>query len=1458
MDKLSEFIVGLQSILDSPEIPQEELLRLINSTQLDFLSSALSLSTLSWPTRTHLELVKIIISQPLPEATREQMLTGHIHHEPQPFFGAEYFDKLQTQMLSIPVQQLAESDGSWVRNIGFSIEATIMHAARRTEALERLNAELGQASQNGDVEASRLQMYCAQALGTCALTYDVWQAMSQMAFTVFHIMPWSTRMANSNEPNWIARMTEHYSNWLQIVQQILENHGTVLCRRLPTVIEEPATRQFRWGVPTLHAVIATEVLRNIVLRRTLAWNKQCSNEAAEEEMRLEQREQAVLGTVISKDASAVYGMMSEQHCMLQVAYACSGGAPAPVSNTVPGTPECLYTSMQRACYGLAPILGFEEQALTQAMDMHKLVECIADMKTTAQQLHHAPLYEKYPPKTGLVPSYAEQILLRTATALFNLGSSWSQSAVSLAPANVPDISQAAVTHLAQALRQTAVFCDVYSLSTTYVSGSWLGTATGQLLQQPFVWQPFADDLAHILSGDIPTPGGLPTPEKALATGIEWLCEFTQSISTKYRQSQVQAQCEAAIDRVLAFYAKDTAHLYALAELLPLTAWQAMGKAQCGTASVASVVWASVQRFGSNVGIDINSWQRSVALCCPGSTFLAYIIVHMCMETAQQLVTGSEDVWSAKLNQQGVQVLRRVERALTNTGREVWSKDDLVFTPLLYTQNEAAEQAIQKQLVDAVRLLEIETQAAWAQQLGLDTMQLSLTQADMRRTACLINEYVHGAAELLDRLPQLLAPTSNSNVFEVPGILAKLPPIEAPGASGFDVNAAVRKWRRGTTQLTFAQALKDIQKLIEHSYPSNAKLRLDTVLVPFMQAEPVAGVELVIGAIADFMWRRQIVYARRAGPFYAIRTMFAMAEPGPAALRVLLLLTALRYGNSMRDTPIHMWLTDCLDTAPLDVVNTYFTHLLDSPPSVFAAELPVEPDWTLKAHAVVKLLAGDRRLRSRPLVTAVCAAVVRHVLQCEEWAQQWQQWIPVIGDLLCMMFLRTDSTATDMVRQMLNSKAANCADFRLLQLLADTVETGSQDDLAFADSRDWFLIHVLDPALEALPSPAARTLLADTLASPETLGRLVPWLDVAASLVQNVPLSHGCPVAMDPKQAKKHFVGFLSPLARVLLAIGNFIEARVEQSASEQFDWAWLQGLLSSYLDACANDEQLDAIDALLDIYTFCSVEKLRETIDGVLSGQRSLAPAVIQRVFAQRPLDVFTLHSLRPQSQSLLPPLTPISGDGEAPFRPGAEIYPLVVIVLQIALQDHDPQAVASWIEKQLWEISEEPDVRRHLIALKPRLIPKEHRPAASDKRMSQETVLQTTSASLHIATESQASAAAYALDRSVYLLGLLVSRSDSALYGALAARLAQSRVLLHVLMVAVGDSMRQFATLAATRELLTSLWAAANNGNAQVDGISVERVWSGVNFYTLAQRLNSQLADEFTTWADIQALPSK
>ncbi|KAJ2396608.1 hypothetical protein GGI23_003852, partial [Coemansia sp. RSA 2559] len=278
MDKINEFIAGLQTILDSPNLPRDELVRVIQSTHRGFLFNALAISTLSWPTRTHLELVKIIIGLPIPEPSPEAVVVNPtISHEADPFFAAEYFDKLRNQLMQMPVQQLADSDGSWVRNIGFSIETTIMQACRRADALEKLEELAKSDSGQSGRDYGHIRIYCAHVLGSGTLAMRHWEAIARMVFTMFQILPFSTKtLAGGGQLSdehgdrmhpCIPRLIAHYSSWLQIVMQMIENHGQSLCRRMPTVIEDPTTRQFRWGIPTLHSVTTTELLRNFLVRR---------------------------------------------------------------------------------------------------------------------------------------------------------------------------------------------------------------------------------------------------------------------------------------------------------------------------------------------------------------------------------------------------------------------------------------------------------------------------------------------------------------------------------------------------------------------------------------------------------------------------------------------------------------------------------------------------------------------------------------------------------------------------------------------------------------------------------------------------------------------------------------------------------------------------------------------------------------------------------------------------------------------------------------------------------------------------------------------------------------------------------------------------------------------------------------------------------------------------------------
>ncbi|KAJ2501285.1 hypothetical protein GGH96_002090 [Coemansia sp. RSA 1972] len=1514
MDKHSEFISGLQIILDSPNPPHDELLRVISSTRRDFLSQALSQSTLLWPTRTHLELVKIVINQPIPQPPHNVVTSEPVQsHEEEPFFGAAYFEQLHEQLLAMSAQQLSESSGAWVCNIGFSIEATLMQALRRMDVLEASEPD------------GRVRAYNAHVLGSGTLHANVWRALARVVFAMFYVLPCSTRVpwGTSGELHAAsAQLVGHYGSWLQIVQQIIENHGAALCRRIPTVVEDPATRQFRWGIPSVHAVAATEVLRNILVRRTLlrhtpqfsaidvpAWANSAHSVALEEQ-RLEALEQAVLGTVISKDPSAVYGMMSEHHCLLQVSHTL---AHAPThAKTIVGTPSSRLECMEWTCYGLAPILGYEGYALMQAVSMDKLIACLRDMKQTTLDMYSTPMYGRYPKNGQSVPAYMENLLLRMATTLLNTDWAWTDACDMLAPNRIEGVSQESVVRMARMLRLTAVYFDACSLGTTWmVQGrNAVETATGQLLRRSFMAQPCSDDLSRILSDDA-APSSGSTHVELVGLAVESLVEFVQSAQAMelLPALELRDQCAAALKRVLLAWLNSDklSSVVAILGHITFATWQALGRAKFGTngVSLVSVVYAGAQSLRvsdeiKNV-LNENNWQRTISMCCPDGPRLAYIILVRCLLPG----FGMADEPAATLSRRGIKVLRSLERVMSTDGMSEWEDGVLLFVPPIYAgaEGQEAAQFAQQHLGEALRILAMSTLDEWKQQLGIK--DLGAAGDYMRQVAMFVTDYVHRAGDMLTLLPRLLgASTNTANAFMAPNVLAKLPPIETQG-SVCDVSSVVRQWRRAAAQSGFAQSGANVQELVARCYPSNARHYLDAVVVQFMEAEPAVGVELVVGSVADYMWKNQIVYSRRAAPFYAIRAMFVVAgstrsesllstarteslastarteslasttraeslteaeEPEGAesddetvrspiaCLRILQLLTALRYGNSMRDTPIHMWLTDCLDAAPVCVQREYFERAMGSPPPAFSAELPVEPDWPRKIRAAMALWAGDRRLRSRPLVASAAAAVLRHVLDNNgsDWATRWAEWSQVLGDVVKAMFARPNAgpTQREIVQLVLATPidAGAALSSHPLSLLGSSDE--SDHALAFADSRDWFLAHVLGELLDAVQTGTeSQRILDAVLMGPDSLYSIVPWLDVAASLVQNVPLGNGCPVAMDSATAKANFVGYLSPLARVLFAISEFAEASGNEPGSD-FDWTWLELRLNSYIAGCEGETLADTVDALLDAYTYSSVRGLRSAICAALaaSGARdnNVLRVTVEQAFGARPLDVYTLHSMRPRNLTSLEPLTPTDTTENA-FRPGAELYPLARHMLVLACEQLGSSCVASLIEAQMWTVGEEPDVRRSLIALKPRLIPKEQRPAATTRNVTLETVAMTTSASLHIAAEATASRAAYALDRSVYVLGLIAARVDGLV--DMVHKLACSRILLAVLMVAVGDSMRQFATLAATRELLCALWT---------NDEGVARVWAGVNFYALAQRLNSQLPEEFTTWADVQAISLK
>ncbi|KAJ2488096.1 hypothetical protein IWW37_004984 [Coemansia sp. RSA 2050] len=1653
MDGLGDFIAGLQTLLDSPNPPRDDLIRIIQATQRDFVSSALALSTMTWPTRTHLELVKIVIGLPVPEPAHEVVMASPTtSHEADPFFAADYFDKLRHQLLSTPVSTLADSDGSWVRNIGFSIEATIMQANRRADALERLDEMAKAEEARGRYDLASMRVYCGYVLGMGTLATHHWESVARVVFTVFYLLPFSTKTISadlSEQPlhSHMAKLVAHYSTWLQIVQQIMENHGPLMCRRMPSVVADPATNQFKWGVPTLHLVATTELLRNILMRRLLlphaqahseqaaslavAWASSASTISAEEQ-RLERFELMILGKIIEKNASAVYGMMTEHHRLLQVheEYA-KNYAHLPA---IPGTTECLGFSLTRACHGLAPILNYEEQALMQAMEMSRLLECMRDMKAATVNFCYRPLYGCYPPETNDIPAYAELLLLRMATTLYNLDQPWGDLASTLSPSRVAGTSQELAERMLHALRVSSAYFEFFSLNTTEPEVSaatepaGLSTIVGRLMRHSFVHQSWSAANRQVSPADTGSVLADLGFDRVVGLGIEWVREFGVFGQSFMPPQLLYTQIAATVERTFAslVHAGRIAILADTLSRLSHSQWVALAGIRfkglvpnsAGDAinecSALSIVFSMAQRLASMSQLlgkasdllDVGHWQANIALCHPESAFLAYTIMLGCLAPARELVqVGKNGQFSATLNQRGIAALRELERMITADGASTWAADQLLFAPPIYTETDgkAAELFVHSQVCGALNVLSTGDLADYACSLGVSEPSLGFSGQDMQLVAHLVRYYAENAPELLPLLSSNLLATSTGttakaevegNPFSTPNILSRVPPIEAPSSPTIcNVAATIREWRRQASQLSFSESHRFIQELVATCYPSNFQHYLGLVLVRFMEAEPTSGVELVIGSIAKHMQESRMAYSQQSGLFREIREMFkpvstkspvlpektfhdddkakelalsrsepvfnaivggkvrpsktstasatgkgsesgscnssranrrqvdyAPIEPdmvqSPVACgRILLLLTALSYDQNADSTPIHAWLADCLNHAPTPVLQSYFDALLIERPPTFYSCLPAESDWKKRSSEFVSLWAKNRQQHSLQSIRTLNEAILRYVMQnCGElWFDRWAEWSSVLNEGLCWKFTRrgTSQLQGEVVQAMLlvppKGPLTDAGSHPLFKLASLLDAYPDYNNLAFADTKDWFVTHVLPHIVEGLVDhEIARAVMEHVLSSVDSLYRWVPWLDVGTSQVHNIPRSHGFVVALSPEAAKQHFVVYLSPLARVLLVIakdaegnghdhdraGEDYEANATDAedgssyarstagspaaqdvsldnyeggsgkADEKFNWQRLEELLAVYLSGSSSSvtHHIDTIDALLDVYTFFSARSLRQSIESVVVATCLHSPGtalvILKQVFSLRPLDVHSLHSLRPRSFSQMPSIAHVDGNSESTFRPSCELYPLAMRVWQHVLADGDEDAtkrVTKLIVECFWKMAEKPDIRHKPISLKPQLTPKEQRPAVSATEVNFDAIKHATSGSLHVPAEFAASAGAYALSRSMQLLALLlVSSVDNVSVKQLATSLGKSRAFLDTILAYAGSSMLQFSSLPTALKLLDVLWAAVDNGEAMVGSVSAARLWDGMDFNRLALRLDSHAPKERMGWLHV------
>ncbi|KAJ1844174.1 hypothetical protein LPJ73_005251, partial [Coemansia sp. RSA 2703] len=529
------------------------------------------------------------------------------------------------------------------------------------------------------------------------------------------------------------------------------------------------------------------------------------------------------------------------------------------------------------------------------------------------------MYGSYPQGTSAIPQYADLLMLRMATAAFNIDQQWGDVAGALSPDKIPDASQALKAQLTRVLRIAAVFFDVFSLNTSdavlepSTSRLEFTSVSSRLIEYPFMRHYGLDDLSHMVLDSTQSASlSRPTTNDVIQLMIGWLCEFVQ-FGQKFMAPQLlPTQIAATIERTILLYVVNNRVAEVLDALskVRLEQWEALANARFGSTadskngygSVLSILWSCLQRvlatghpqLATNNMVDTLRWQVTVALCCPTGAFLAYLVMIQCTETARKTVrTNSDGSFVVSLTKQGIATLKAIDQMPTADGLKLWTGTlEPLFVPQIYsgdTKGKEAQAFAQTGFANSISILSKSSLAEFVQQLGITESALPFTESDMGMVARMLQHYAENVPEYSPLLADLLVwnqvpaqaqpiEKQSGNPFKVKNIMQRIPPIESQSSkSAFDVAAAVAVWRRNVTQLPYSKSLTYIQELVSEGFPSNVRIYLELVIVQFMQADPVVAVDLVIGSVAENMWQKRTIYDRELSPFSAIRAMFAPIE-----------------------------------------------------------------------------------------------------------------------------------------------------------------------------------------------------------------------------------------------------------------------------------------------------------------------------------------------------------------------------------------------------------------------------------------------------------------------------------------------------------------------------------------------------------------------------------------------------
>ncbi|KAJ1917894.1 hypothetical protein H4219_002938 [Mycoemilia scoparia] len=475
---------------------------LLGQVSLIDISRALVAMTYCWSPDAFVTLLKILVAEPPPDARGARPY-------PTSYFGEFYFKMMKEQLIGLTIADISTSQ--WIRNLGLALEGTIIQADHQIH-YSRQPQNVNMMANSQQLAYGGMSKEASKALAS--LIVMVFQLLPCSTSSLYHLYrpdssPYITSVNNNNSNNnsssgggggigksqqqqqqqqsqlSVPNIPDHehqrhgtmvslYNNWLQAVFQFIKQYPQIIYHSAPTVIKSPEAGGFTWGLPSLHSVIATEILRNLLLRRIFFTqptpikttpanspkppprsNTASPSAAAvpggqnqlqdspgkttsspntpnliQEIHNLEKLsdsyESSILVMIMNGDPSSVYGMAVSCHQLLQVYYQLNKHLPesdaleillrsGPIETN---TGNRILLSLKWASGGLAPILGFNEKEFDGAMSMDELLAGLSQMKKESMELQLAHL-DYIPRQANLHPRYLESLLIQAFCRLID-------------------------------------------------------------------------------------------------------------------------------------------------------------------------------------------------------------------------------------------------------------------------------------------------------------------------------------------------------------------------------------------------------------------------------------------------------------------------------------------------------------------------------------------------------------------------------------------------------------------------------------------------------------------------------------------------------------------------------------------------------------------------------------------------------------------------------------------------------------------------------------------------------------------------------------------------------------------------------------------------------------------------------------------------------------------------------